>query len=109
MTGPNPICAMGKTYHNQMYKMYPKLKALDGYRKASGDLVNMKDALPLIEDETVSYKVDHIEWFDTNALEQENPAKGKFEDTVETRREENALQALLNDCKQLLQRKTSLN
>jgi hypothetical protein len=48
MTNPNPICQMGKTYQTQCYKMYPKLKALDGYRKATGDLVNMKDALPMI-------------------------------------------------------------
>jgi hypothetical protein len=48
MTAPNPICGMGKTYQNQVYKMYPKLKALDGYRKAVGECVNMKEALPLI-------------------------------------------------------------
>jgi hypothetical protein len=89
--------------------MYPKLKALDGYRKAAGDLVNMKDALPLIQDEQISYNVDHMEWYDQKALEDDNPAKGKFEDSVETRKEENAMLALLNDCKGLLQRKTSLS
>lgn len=43
--------------------MFPKLKALDGYRKAVGDIVNMKDALPSVEDETFAYNVDSIEWF----------------------------------------------
>jgi len=64
MTAPNPICGMGKTYQNQVYKMYPKLKALDGYRKAVGDCVNMKEALPQIQDDSVKYSVDHVEWFD---------------------------------------------
>lgn len=39
---------MGKTYQNQCYKFYPKLKGLDGYRKAAGEMVNMKEALPTI-------------------------------------------------------------
>lgn len=50
-----------------------------------------------------------MEWYDQKALEDDNPAKGKFENSVETRKEENAMQALLNDCKGLLQRKTSLS
>ncbi len=44
--------------------MFPKLKALDGYRKATGEIVNMKDALPMIQDEKISYNVEHAEWFD---------------------------------------------
>jgi len=38
--------------------MYPKLKSLDGYRKAVGEIVNMKEALPVDQDETVKYDVD---------------------------------------------------
>ena len=48
MTSPNPICGLGKTYQNSCYKMYPKLKSIDGYRKAVGDMANMKEALPVI-------------------------------------------------------------
>jgi len=88
MTGPNPFCQMGKTYQTQCYKMYPKLKALDGYRKAAGELVNMKDALPMIQDDKISYSVEHAEWFDQQALSVDNPAKGKFEDNADVRREE---------------------
>jgi hypothetical protein len=35
--------------------------------------------------------VDHVEWFDQAALYVDNPAKGKFDDSLETRKEENGL------------------
>jgi hypothetical protein len=48
MTGANPICQMGKsTYKMELNKMYPKLKALDGNRKATGETINFKEALPV--------------------------------------------------------------
>lgn len=63
MTAPNPICQMGKTYSVQIMKQFPKLKSLDGYRKTV-EMVNMKDALPVEQDETISYNVAHVEWYD---------------------------------------------
>jgi hypothetical protein len=56
----------------------------------------------------VKYAVEHVEWFDQKALNTDNPSKGRFEDSVDTRKDENSLQSLLNDCKSLLQRKTSI-
>lgn len=106
--GANPYCAKGDTYKNQVWKMFPKLKALDGYRKAVGDIVNMKDALPSVEDETFAYNVDSIEWFNQAAIMQDQPAKGMFEDPVETKREENALRNILNDCKNLMEKRTHI-
>jgi len=98
MTGQNPICQMGKTYSVQIMKQFPKLKALDGYRKTV-EMINMRDALPVEQDETVSYNVAHVEWYDSKALELKQPSLGKFDDTTEIKREENSLQALLNECK----------
>ena len=97
MTSPNPICSQS-TYKAQVYKIYPKLVALDGYRKAVGEIVSMKDALPEIRDENISYRVEHEQWFDSKALEDPNPEKGKFEHTSDLKREENILQNLLNEC-----------
>ena len=88
--------------------MYPKLKALDGYRKAVGDCINMKEALPQIQDDNIKYEVEQVEWYDQDALSVENPAKGRFEDTIETRKDENSLLALIGDCKTLLQRKATI-
>ena len=51
----------------------------------------MKEALPVIQDETISYSVDHAEWFDSAALAESNPAKKMFEPTIEVRKEENSL------------------
>jgi len=42
-----------------MYKLFPKLKALDGYRKAV-EMENMRDMLPKEKDETISYNVEHV-------------------------------------------------
>jgi len=81
--------------------MFPKLRALDGYRKVS-ECINLKDALPAEASENFSYEVDNIEWFDMKAIENPNPAKGLFEDTIDVRREESQLTAILNDCKQSL-------
>lgn len=44
--------------------MYSKLKALDGYRKAVGDCINMKEALPQIQDDNIKYEVEQVEWYD---------------------------------------------
>lgn len=49
-------------------KQFPKLKALDGYRKTV-EMINMKDALPVEKDETISYNVAHVEWYDQKALD----------------------------------------
>lgn len=62
----------------------------------------MKEALPVIQDETISYSVDHAEWFDQTALADSNPAKKMFEPTIDVRKEENSLQSLLGDCRNLL-------
>jgi hypothetical protein len=35
--------------------------------------------------------VEHVEWFDRKALEMKNPAAGKFEDSMDVKRDENAL------------------
>jgi hypothetical protein len=42
-----------------MYKNFPKLRALDGYRKAV-EMENMRDALPKEQEETISYSVEHV-------------------------------------------------
>ena len=88
-------------------KQFPKLKALDGYRKAV-EMISMKDALPVEKDETISYNVSHVEWYDKKALDLEMPALGKFDDSTDIKREENSLQALLNECKNLVSRKTNV-
>ena len=81
--------------------MYPKLRGLDGYRKAV-EMTNLKEALPAQMDEQFKYAVDHIEWFNQVEIEKENPAKGIFEDSIDVRREESALTSILNDCRQSL-------
>ena len=58
----------------------------------------MKEALPEAVNDQFSYDVAHIEWFNTEELEKDNPQKGMFEDGIDVRREENALTALLKDC-----------
>lgn len=44
-------------------KVFPKLKALDGYRKTV-DMLNMREALPLEQDDSFSYNVSQTEWYD---------------------------------------------
>jgi hypothetical protein len=42
-----------------MYKNFPKLRALDGYRKTV-EMENMRDALPKEQEETITYSVEHV-------------------------------------------------
>jgi len=107
-TCQNPGCTDGKKYKDACFKMFPKLRALDGYRKAAGDVVYMKDALPGEENQDFSYNVDSIQWFDPIALDNPNPAKELFEDSIAVRREENEFTALMNDCKSMLTKKTDI-
>lgn len=88
-------------------KQFPKLKSLDGYRK-NVEMINMRDALPAEQDETFSYNVAHVEWYESKALDLKMPALGKFDDSTDVKRDENSLQALLNECKNLVSRKTNV-
>jgi hypothetical protein len=42
-----------------MYKNFPKLRALDGYRKTV-EMENMRDVLPKEQEETITYSVEHV-------------------------------------------------
>ena len=96
MDGANPCCS--QNYATQVYKHFPKLRALDGYRKACGTLVNMKEALPEIQDDNITYNTAGEQWYDEKALEESNPEKGKFDKSAGLQREENILQNMLNEC-----------
>lgn len=100
----NPICQGGKSYATALFKQFSKLRGLDGYRKAV-ECISMKDAVPALVDDEFKYECAHIQWFDSKELEKENPQKGLFEDSVEVRREENALTAILKDCNMALAKK----
>ena len=67
-----------------MYKNFPKLRALDGYRKAV-EMENMRDALPKEQEETISYSVEQVQWFDEAELTKKNPEKSRFEDTTDNK------------------------
>ena len=67
-----------------MYKNFPKLRALDGYRKAV-EMENMRDALPKEQEETISYSVEQVQWFDEAELNKKNPEKSRFEDTTDNK------------------------
>ena len=87
----------GKTYITQTFKHFPKLRALDGYRKTF-KMENMRDALPKEQDETISYSTNGIQLFDEQELEKKNPEKGRFEDNTDIKSEENTFVRLLKDC-----------
>ena len=90
-----------------MYKNFPKLRALDGYRKAV-EMENMRDALPKEQEETVSYSVEHVQWFDEAELLKKNPEKSRFEDTTDHKLQENTFASLLKECKAVLDKKTNV-
>ena len=65
-----------------MYKNFPKLRALDGYRKTV-EMENMRDVLPKEQEETITYSVEHVQWFDEAELLKKNPEKSRIKEVVE--------------------------
>lgn len=51
-----------------MYKHFPSLKSLDGYRKGAPMDLNMKQAEPAQEDEAWDYDTNGEQWFDELAF-----------------------------------------
>ena len=96
-------------YETKVYKIFPKLKALDGNRKNVQMTYNMRDALPLEEDvDEVAYSANTTEFFDTVELENAHPELHRYEDSTVLKREESQLNGVINDCKQLLDKKTNI-
>ena len=62
MTAANPICGKFK-YETDVYKRFPKLRALDGLRKSVKMDVKMDEALPEMDLDEAEYEVHHEEWF----------------------------------------------
>ena len=63
-SGANLVCNM-TGYEAKIYKIFQKLKALDGNRKSVPMNYNMKEALPPEEEiDDDAYDAGRIEWFD---------------------------------------------
>ena len=65
MSGQNVLCSM-PGYESKVYKIFPKLKALDGNRKNVPMNYNMREALPEEEDieDGLGNARHEVEWFD---------------------------------------------
>ena len=63
LTGACPICDTSKkAYTSKIYKMFPKLRALDGNRKNVEGDINLKECIPDHMQENIEYEVDHVEF-----------------------------------------------
>lgn len=89
-SGANAICQTGSGYTSLVFKVFGKLRALDGHRKAQ-ECISMREALPKPTDDSYSYRVNHEEWFNENALAMEDPGRGRFVDTTQMKVEENQI------------------
>jgi hypothetical protein len=54
--GMNPICETLGGYRKRIYQVFPKLRALDGNRKAT-EYIDLTEALPDMDEEESSYNV----------------------------------------------------
>ena len=78
-SGANLVCN-SPGYEIKVYKIFSKLKALDGNRKNVPMNYNMKEALPAEDDiDDAEYDAGQTEWFDKQELEERNPEKHRFE------------------------------
>ena len=107
MSGQNVICSM-PAYEERVYKAFPKLKSLDGNRKAVPMNYNMRDAVPEEESVNFSYNAKEEEWFQPEEMEEIHPDTHIFEDGTVLKREEMQFKGMLNDMKALLDKKTNI-
>ena len=107
MTGQNMICQM-PGYEAKVFKIFPKLRALDGNRKNVPMNYNMREAVPEEEDTDVQYNADQVEWFDQAAFEEVHPEKNRFEDSTVLKREEAQFKGMMKDIRELLDKKTNI-
>ena len=69
-------------YEAKIYKIFSKLRALDGNRKNVPMNYNMKEAVPNEEEvDDLDYDAGQTEWFDKTELEERNPEKHRFEES----------------------------
>ena len=96
-------------YQEKVYKAFPKLRALDGNRKAVPMNYNMREAVPDEEDtDDVTYGANATEWYDQMELEEAHPELKRFEDGTVLKREETQFKGMMNDMKNLLEKKTNI-
>ena len=62
MSNHNPICNK-LTYEKDVYKRFPRLRALDGQRKAVKMDHKMNETIPEMDLDDFEYEVHHEEWF----------------------------------------------
>ena len=96
-------------YEAKVYKIFSKLRALDGNRKNVPMNYNMKEAVP--NDEEVDdggYDAGETEWFDKAELEEHKPERHRFEESAALKREEKQFEGAINDIKALLNKKTNI-
>ena len=96
-------------YEGKVFKIFPKLRALDGNRKNVAMNYNMREAVPEEENiDDVEYNANQTEFYDAAELEEANPEKYRFEDSTVLKREETQFHGMLNDMKALLAKKTNI-
>ena len=107
-SGANLVCNMAG-YEAKIYKIFQKLKALDGNRKNVPMNYNLKEALPPEEEiDDDAYDAGQTEWFDRAELEERAPEKHRFEPSQALRREEKQFEGNIADMKALLAKKTNI-
>ena len=109
MTGTNPICQQNG-YRDKVIKIFPKLLALDGVRKAVPMNCTMVEAIPAEEEVKAEYDTSGQAWFDgTGEIDDPNQAMAvRFEPGTNLKREERELMAMLKDMKELVAKKTNI-
>ena len=109
MSGRNPICGMAG-YEGKVHKIFCNLRALDGNRKTVEMDYNMEEAIPEEKKQDVEYDTSSAAWYDkTGEIDDPNQALAtRFEPSMNLKREERALTAMLKDCKNLIDKKSSI-
>jgi len=98
----------GNAYSNKVYKIFPALKSLDGYRKLAPMKFNIRESQPVEQDAGFEYNTENTDWYNFEALNDPYPGQKAFDDSSIAKREEAQFKTVLNDCKNLLDRKTNI-
>ena len=87
--------------------MFPKLRALDGNRKAC-EAINLPEAIPDMDEDESSYNVKGEQWYDEDALLKAKPEAPFFETSRDQMREENSMNKEMTALKALLNKTTNV-